>query len=190
MKDNYEEKYGHIPDDQEDILKYIMENFKIDLDKLQENENHINTLRWENVSILLPVVPKPTPRPRYNPRSKNFYVKGASANKKLIEQFIDDNNIIYTRTKLIVTTYHPIPVSAMKPHEIYLAEKGLLCPTSDPDWDNLGKKAGFIRNSLLVEKSTYMIAFWDEISSGTIDSISKSKKFNRKTITIYTKRLK
>lgn len=139
MQEKYEEKYGHIPDTREQILNYIEENFKLNMEKIQEEEDFINSLKWKDVEMVLPLVPKPTPRPRYAFKTKHFYVQGAADNKKFIKEYIDDLNIIYTRTKFIVKTYQPTPISGMKPSEIYLAEKGVLCPLSTPDWDNLGK---------------------------------------------------
>jgi len=44
------------------------------------------------------------------------------------------------------------------------------------DWAMHGKAAGPIRNSVLIEKSDGVIAFWDGGSKGTKDSISKAKK--------------
>lgn len=137
--EDYEERYGHIPSTQKEILIYLKDNLKINEKKLIANENHINSLKWEEININLPIVPKPTPRARYNFKTNHFYVKGAGKNKKIIEKFIDDVGIIYTRTILYVRTYQPTPTSSMSNHEIYLAEKGLLCPIQNPDWDNLGK---------------------------------------------------
>jgi hypothetical protein len=40
-----------------------------------------------------------------------------------------------------------------------------------PDWDKYGKKAGFLRNSLIVKEANYLVAFWDGKSKGTKHSI-------------------
>lgn len=55
-------------------------------------------------------------------------------------------------------------------------------PTSifKPDWDTHGKKAGFLRNSTIVENCDVLVAFWDGQSKGTKDSITKAKKANKK----------
>lgn len=47
------------------------------------------------------------------------------------------------------------------------------------EWNKYGKKAGFIRNTTIVENSTMIIAFWDYNSSGTFDTINKSIWFNK-----------
>ena len=46
------------------------------------------------------------------------------------------------------------------------------------DWNKYGKGAGFIRNSQIIEEADYVIAFWDGISKGTLDTINKAKKNN------------
>jgi len=41
-----------------------------------------------------------------------------------------------------------------------------------PDWDRLGKSAGYLRNEKIVEASTVVAAYWDGISNGTKHSIN------------------
>ena len=48
-----------------------------------------------------------------------------------------------------------------------------------PDWSK-GKQGGVIRNTDIINKSNYVIAFWDGQSKGTLDSINKAKKLNKK----------
>ncbi len=138
MDKEYQEKFGHLPNTQEEILIYLENNLKLNKNKIEEEEMKINNLEWKKISILLPIIPKPTPRPRYHFKTNHFYVKGAQQNKKIIKEYIDDLDIIYTRTKLLVKTYQLSP-SSMTNTELYLAEKGVICPIQDPDWDNLGK---------------------------------------------------
>jgi len=51
-----------------------------------------------------------------------------------------------------------------------------------PDWKLYGKKAGLIRNDLIIGNADEVIAFWDGISKGTQYSINFAKKNNKKTI--------
>ncbi len=44
-----------------------------------------------------------------------------------------------------------------------------------PDWDLHGKKAGFIRNQLIVDDATHLIAFWNKLSKGTLSTINMAK---------------
>ena len=43
-----------------------------------------------------------------------------------------------------------------------------------PDWNKLGKKAGFARNSQMINVADLVVAFWDGESRGTKDSIDKA----------------
>lgn len=45
-----------------------------------------------------------------------------------------------------------------------------------PDWKKFGQRAGFLRNSDIVRNSEHTIAFWDQASAGTRDSINKAKE--------------
>jgi hypothetical protein len=40
-----------------------------------------------------------------------------------------------------------------------------------PDWEQFGKRAGFVRNAEIVKNSDYVIAFWDGQSKGTRNSL-------------------
>ena len=51
-----------------------------------------------------------------------------------------------------------------------------------PDW-SLGRHAGFLRNTTIIENCDLLIAFWDNKSKGTLDSINKAKKL-KKGVTI------
>ena len=48
-----------------------------------------------------------------------------------------------------------------------------------PNWKN-GRGAALTRNTDLILKSEYVIAFWDGKSPGTRDSITKARKSNKK----------
>lgn len=52
-----------------------------------------------------------------------------------------------------------------------------------PDW-TIGKHAGFLRNSEIVNESDIIIAFWDGKSNGTLDSIKKAKKQKKVVVVI------
>lgn len=54
-----------------------------------------------------------------------------------------------------------------------------------PNWKEYGKRAGAIRNKLIVENSDYIIAFWNGISKGTKITIDLAKKCNKKLKIIY-----
>lgn len=143
MIKEYQEKYGDIPLEQNKIISYLYDKLKFtkkDFEKLNEEINHVNNLEWRELDIILPIIPKPSPRPRYSGFTKSFYVTGASENKKLLTYYIENiYSIIYTQTYFHVTTYLPTPTSSMSKVEIVRAEMGNLSAMSNPDWDNLGK---------------------------------------------------
>lgn len=45
-----------------------------------------------------------------------------------------------------------------------------------PDWDKYGKRAGFLRNQLIIDEADKVIAFWDGTSKGTKHSIDLAIK--------------
>lgn len=45
-----------------------------------------------------------------------------------------------------------------------------------PQWNVYGKRAGAVRNQLIVDNSNYIIAFWDGDSPGTKITIDMAKK--------------
>ena len=44
-----------------------------------------------------------------------------------------------------------------------------------PDWDNLGKSAGYIRNKEMAKNASHLLAFWDGKSKGTKHMIDTAK---------------
>lgn len=49
-----------------------------------------------------------------------------------------------------------------------------------PDWENYGKSAGYRRNSLIINDSNEVVAFWNGESKGTKHSIELAEKQNKK----------
>jgi len=61
----------------------------------------------------------------------------------------------------------------------YCKENGLKLTEYLPDWDKLGKRAGFVRNQLIVDDCTHLIAYWNLLSKGTESSIKMAKEQNK-----------
>lgn len=133
VEEEYQMKYGDIPDTEEEILLYLESVYPLDMNKIAMEEKRIDALQWAEVSFIMPIIPKPSPRPRYSFKTDHFYVMGAAQNKKIIKKFVNQNHIIYTRTDLYIETYQPTPLSSMTKNEIYLAEKKKICPMQNPD---------------------------------------------------------
>jgi hypothetical protein len=53
-----------------------------------------------------------------------------------------------------------------------------------PDWEKYGKRAGFLRNSDIINECELVVAFWDNNSKGTKDSIDKAEKQGKKVLII------
>ena len=53
-----------------------------------------------------------------------------------------------------------------------------------PDWLKYGKRAGYIRNKLIVRDSNIIIAFWDGKSKGTKYTIKLTKEAGKPVIII------
>lgn len=151
---SYNEKYGNIPLEKDDILEYLKDALQLkekDFAKIRQDNEHAAQIPWYNLRIILPIVPNPSPRPRYSSKTGSFYVMGASENKKILKKFLTEKyDIIYTQTYFSVKTFIPTPMSSMSRTEIYRAEMQELIPTTNPDWDNLGKTYSDMVQKILI----------------------------------------
>lgn len=71
--------------------------------------------------------------------------------------------------------------------ENYAKDRGYPVEPFPADWNNLGKKAGYIRNEEMAKYADALIAFWDGESKGTKNMIELAKKYNLKTKVILFK---
>lgn len=71
--------------------------------------------------------------------------------------------------------------------ERYAKENNIETKIFLPDWNKHGKIAGFIRNTDIVNEAELVIAFWDGISKGTLDSIKKADAQGKRLLIINTK---
>jgi len=98
------------------------------------------------------------------------------------------NDYIYARDKILdilITNNYFVSkiisggaIGADQIAEIFAAEFYIPVDIIKPDW-NLGRNAGFLRNTTIIDKSDIIIAFWDGKSKGTLDSINKAKNSNK-----------
>lgn len=135
--DEYELIYGGIPDNTDDILRYLESTMRLDFDKIAAEEKRIKDIEWDYREVVFYLVPKGTPRPRQS--GGHFYVKGAKQMKNVFNKYLREQGLICTRCDLSITAWMPTPCSSMTNTEIYLAEKGIIRPQSTPDFDNLAK---------------------------------------------------
>lgn len=54
-----------------------------------------------------------------------------------------------------------------------------------PDWEGLGKRAGHIRNTKIINECDMALVFWDGISRGTKDSLNKLQGAKKPVFIIY-----
>lgn len=76
-------------------------------------------------------------------------------------------------------------VGADRLAERYAKEKSIPTEIYLPEWDLFGKKAGFLRNTTIIENSELVVAFWNSKSRGTRDSIGKANKMKKNTFIVY-----
>ncbi len=67
-------------------------------------------------------------------------------------------------------------IGADKMGEYYAREHDIKTLIFLPDWEQHGKAAGFIRNKLIVKNSDLIIAFWDQKSKGTKNSLDYAQE--------------
>lgn len=68
--------------------------------------------------------------------------------------------------------------------EQYANENNIPTKIFLPDWEKHGKAAGFLRNTDIINEADLVVAFWDQQSNGTRDSIQKAEKQGKKVIII------
>ena len=62
--------------------------------------------------------------------------------------------------------------------ETYAMEKGLPIKQFLANWDEYGKKAGFLRNLEMAKYASHAIIFWDQQSRGTKSMIDLAEKYH------------
>jgi hypothetical protein len=67
-------------------------------------------------------------------------------------------------------------------------ENGLVVGEFQANWNKFGKKAGIVRNELMVKLATKVILFWDEKSRGTKSVLDFCRKYSKPYIICTTKK--
>jgi hypothetical protein len=68
--------------------------------------------------------------------------------------------------------------------EQYANENNIPTKIFLPDWEKHGRVAGFLRNTDIINEAELVVAFWDQTSKGTKDSIDKAEKQGKKVLII------
>lgn len=142
----------------DECVNFIMQNSDYNLEMLPIEDNNLteSLISEGNLAII-------------GSRSFNNYTYA----KKEILNIIQDNKIPITK---IISGGAS---GADKIAEIFASKFNIPIEVLIADWSK-GKQAGVVRNTDIIKKSDYVIAFWDGISKGTLDSINKAKKLNKK----------
>lgn len=141
----YENKFGEIPKKFLERLSYLyrVEGFtKEDINELMGMMDTLKNIEWETITYIFYMVPKSTPRARYNSSSHIFYVKDAKNHKMIFDSFKERHSemevVISTPTMMSTRVYMETPKGMTKKEKL-AAELELIHHVNAPDWDNLGK---------------------------------------------------
>ncbi len=58
-------------------------------------------------------------------------------------------------------------------------DAGLRTKVFPADWASLGRRAGFARNAQIAQHCDVLVAFWDGVSRGTMDTVRTAAKLGR-----------
>ena len=156
LVEEYDRLYAHLPNTDKQLEDYIREKYRVNQDKVDKMKDDIIGLEWKQIHLILPIIPKPTPRPRYTSKG-HVYVKGAAEHKQFFQAILDEHDIIFTTTKIDIDVYLPIPTSSMNSSEILLAQQGFIRPIGGGDWDNIAKTYCDMMQGVLISNDNIII---------------------------------
>lgn len=176
----YYDKYGLIPNDQQERLEWMVDNFNLTDKKIKEILNAkqyiMDNLSYYDFKIVLYEEPAGTPRPRfklvnrYNLANaamtngqfvKVFSITGAE-DRRFMRQLITSGELqefqqlLYTPCRIEFNAFIHTP-SNFNIVQKFLAEIGLERPINKPDWDNIGKKYSDMMNGNIWLDDTLVI---------------------------------
>lgn len=160
--EEYDKKYSHIPKDNDYRLSWLIDQFKLSSNKMQEiidkKRNMETSLQYYDFKIVLYEDPEGAKRPRFRlVNRKNFaniamsasnfvhvYSPNAADDHKYMhrllgEELIHLNGLISTPAQVCLNVFFKTP-SYFNQTDTILAEIGLHRHIQKPDWDNIGKK--------------------------------------------------
>ncbi len=102
------------------------------------------------------------------------YFNDYSVFKSYVDFYLSN---IKTKGELIILSGHCSGTDLMA--ERYAYENGYLLEIYPAQWEIYGRFAGPKRNRFMVEKTDFVIAFWDNKSRGTKNLIDISRKLSK-----------
>ena len=103
---------------------------------------------------------------------RNFF------DKEIVFSYLDEVLSDAPLDKTVILSGHCSGVDELA--ELYAKERGCELMLYPADWKRYGRGAGPIRNKQMVEKSDWVIAFWDGHSPGTASLIFHAQKMKKK----------
>ena len=97
IETEYFNEYDNISNDKIKRLSEMIAGIK-EINKLKEHINFINNIKWNSINFIIYLVPKATPRPRYNFIKNTFYVHGSKDNKDIFYKYFKDTDISIIKT--------------------------------------------------------------------------------------------
>lgn len=163
----YEERFGNIPDKQEDRLAFILgkkSNNKKFLDEILKATKIFKRMKKKVIEFTMWKIVKPSARPRATTRRgyMEMYVPRAAENGEWFERFAEENNLpfIDTPCELYLEVYEKTPSSFSIINKV-LAELGYIRPWKRTgDFDNYAKtiadsiQHGMLKDDCLIISST------------------------------------
>ncbi len=107
--------------------------------------------------------------------SRNF------SNLEYVEDFILQLHIANPIDLTIISGNAP---GVDKTAENYAHKNGIPVLSLPANWDEYGRRAGYLRNIKIVDNSDLVVAFWDGKSKGTQHSINLARQKGKKLIII------
>lgn len=168
----YEEKFGNIPNNQEDRVAYILgkkSNNKKILEDILRCSKIFKRIKKKSIEFTMWKVVKPSARPRATTRKGyvEMYVPRAAEAGDWFEQFAKENNLPYINTpcELYIEIYEKTPSSFNMKNKV-LAELGFIRPWKRTgDFDNYAKtiadsiQHGMLEDDCLIIESTQKLFY-------------------------------
>lgn len=166
----YQDKYGQIPINYEDRLRWMCDKYKINENIaskiIEERQRRIDSMYYTIIKIVLYQIPEGAKRPRFriinrknvlnaakiNSSFIHVYSPGASQNNAYMKRVIDETEflnieqLICTPCDVEFRAYFPTP-SYYNRIDTFMAEIGLDRPITKPDFDNIAKLYSDMYNS-------------------------------------------
>lgn len=179
----YNEKFSEIPKDYMERLAYLYRIKPYKKEQLQSLLNKIDSLKnvsWDSVTYIFYMTPRPSQRPRINPKTFTFYVRDAKDFKKVFDEFKESHSnmdcVISTPCMIHTKSYIETP-KGMSLEEMMAAELELIHHINAPDYDNLAKTYTDMVQKTLISNDSIIFSGTSEKFYSILPRIEVTVKF-------------